>query len=228
MKQYLDLLKEIKDKGTWKNPAREGMPRTLSLFGAQMRFNLQEGFPILTTKEVNFKNIVVELLWFISGQTNIKYLIDNDCNIWNEDAYNYYVKLCKKDNIYPMEFKKFVGLIKYPNSKETSDYLSDINMIPTGYTLGDCGKQYGWLWRNWEYVDENSFINTDNNLDPEMRYGLFYKTDNIDQIQILIEGLKSNPESRRHIISAWNPATLDQMALNACHPFVQFNCREIS
>ena len=99
MKQYHDLLSAILEHGTNKKPARSNMPGTRSLFGYQMRFNLQEGFPMLTTKKLSFKNIVIELLWFLNGDTNIKYLVDNGCNIWNEDAYNYYIKLCKKQGL---------------------------------------------------------------------------------------------------------------------------------
>lgn len=128
MNNYLNLLKEIKEKGTWKDAAREGMPRTLSLFGAQMRFNLSKGFPILTTKKVYFKNIVTELLWFLKGDTNIKYLVDNDCNIWNEDAYNYY----KKKGHSAMNFEEFIQNIKDGNGD------------------GDVGRSYGYQWRNFD------------------------------------------------------------------------------
>lgn len=203
MIEYLNLLKEIKEKGTWKDAAREGMPRTLSLFGAQMRFDLSKGFPILTTKKVNFKNIVTELLWFLKGDTNIKYLVDNGCNIWNEDAYNYLKKNTKEGEAIP-SFEWFIQLIKDGNDK-----------------LGDCGKQYGWLWRHWGGRSLNP------SFEDELLWGTKFLK-GVDQIKELIEGLKKNPMGRRHIISAWNPATLDEMALNACHTFVQFNCRPLS
>ena len=208
MKQYLKLLQDIKDKGTWKDAARENMPRTLSLFGTQMRFNLQEGFPILTTKKISFKNIVTELLWFLKGDTNIKYLVDNGCNIWNEDAYNYYKKQYVKlagGTSYILSFEQFIQAVK--NNIETGENVD--------YNYGDCGKQYGWLWREWDGVK------FDENWDIE-------KTLKVDQISELINGLKNNPTGRRHILTAWNPATLDDMALNACHCFVQFNCRPLS
>lgn len=211
MQQYIELLQAIKNKGSWKEPARSNMPRTLSLFGYQMRFNLQDGFPLITTKKVNFKHIVTELLWFLRGDTNIKYLVDNGCNIWNEDAYNYYLKVWKKPKVFtePVSFEAFINHIKCGG---------DLVTILPDYKYGDCGKQYGWLWRKWEGQGEN----------PGGEFGENGNIDfpQIDQIKDLIAGLKSNPMGRRHVLTAWNPATLDDMALNACHAFVQFNCRQ--
>jgi len=221
MEQYLDLLKQIKAKGTHKPAAREGMPGTLSLFGHQMRFDLSEGFPILTTKKLSFKNIVTELLWFLKGDTNIKYLVDNGCNIWNEDAYNYYKKaITLKYGELHYSFEEFIDIIKI------SSYDNLKTQFKVGnYVFGDCGKQYGWLWRNWQGVsnplEEGEIIEYNSEEGIEVAH-------TIDQIQELIEGLQSNPMSRRHIISAWNPATLNDMALNACHCFVQFNCRPLT
>lgn len=220
MQQYLQLLKDIKEKGTLKSAARENMPGTISLFGYQFRHNLQDGFPILTTKKVSFKNIVTELLWFLNGDTNVKYLVDNGCNIWNEDAYNYYLKVCKgklpiellgdtldeNGDLTLLTFEEFVTILKVRSYNKLPKY--------NNYTLGDCGKQYGWLWRNWY----NGSLN-----ENEGRI----RKNTIDQLKELINGLKNNPMSRRHIITAWNPATLDDMALNACHCFVQWNCRPI-
>lgn len=217
MQQYLDLLKTIKDKGTYKIPAREGMPGTYSVFGHQMRFNLADGFPLLTTKKISFKNIVVELLWFLKGDTNIKYLVDNGCNIWNEDSYNFYLKQFGKNSnenydIEPMNFEQFIDRIKKPQGESRVESFN--------YKIGDCGKQYGWLWRKWS--TNKSIVIGHNGTHNE--YGEVV----IDQISDLINSLSNNPTSRRHIISAWNPATLDDMALNACHAFVQFNCRPLS
>jgi thymidylate synthase len=216
MQQYLKLLKEIKEKGTWKDAAREGMPRTLSLFGYQNRYDLKQGFPLLTTKKLSFKNIVVELLWFLRGDTNIKYLVDNGVNIWNEDAYNYYLKIAKRDKWFgsTYAFEPFIDAIR-----SGVDPVNDTDWRNSNYTLGDCGKQYGWLWRHWQgekdyllgfYTDEAEIV---------------YKE--IDQVKELIDGLKNSPMSRRHIINAWNPSTLDQMALHPCHVLSQFNCRPI-
>ena len=202
MKQYQDLQKKILLLGTKKPAAREGMPGTTSLFGHQMRFDLKEGFPIVTTKEINFKHIVTELLWFLKGDTNIKFLIDNDCNIWNEDAYNYYLKKLKGGTKEPLTFKQFVKKVKEGD-----------NIEHEGYRLGDCGKQYGWLWRNLSHT-----VTT--------QVGSIHQE--IDQLKELIQGLIENPMGRRHIINAWNPSTLDDMALHPCHVLVQFNCRPLT
>ena len=218
MKQYHEHLELILSRGSIKKPAREGMPGSTSLFGHQNRYDLSKGFPLLTTKKVNFKHIVVELLWFLKGDSNIKYLVDNGCNIWNEDAYNYYSKLYDKrpDVRYPQnkfDFKEFQEILK-ERDKESLFKMQNIRNPNSGafYTLGDTGSQYPWLWRSWG---------------EDRAYEDGYH-DKVDQVKELIEGLKSNPMGRRHIITAWNPATLDDMALNACHAFVQFNCRELS
>lgn len=207
MKQYLKLLKKIKKDGVYKPAARENMPGTLSLFGEQMRFDLSEKFPIVTTKKVNFKNIVIELLWFLRGDTNIKYLVDNGCKIWNEDAYNYYCKIAKAND------QEVNSILRDNNDDTLSMFTFDefcdkiVNtpkeLLPTykNYTLGSCGFQYGRLWR-----DINGH----------------------DQIKELIEGLKKNPMGRRHIVDSWNVETLNDMALNACHALFQFNCRPLS
>lgn len=196
MKQYLNLLREIKEKGTIKPAARENMPGTLSLFGAQYRCDLSKGFPLLTTKKLSFKNIVTELLWFLRGDTNIKYLVDNGCNIWNEDAYNYYKKL------FPKNTNSFEDFIKHIKENENPDkYCVGEGVNTPNYTLGDCGWQYGKLWRDW---------------------------DGIDQISELVNGLKNNPESRRHILTALNPAHYNDLALFPCHTTVQFNCRPLT
>lgn len=200
MRQYHNHLEAILKYGSPKTKARDGMPETLSLFGYQTMYDLSRGFPILTTKHVNFNHIVAELLWFLRGDTNVKYLIDNKCNIWNEDAYNYYKKIEGE-----LDYKEFlIAVIAFHEGTCTEPLLEKYN-----YRYGDCGKQYGWLWRNWEVKGVN-----DDNAGRE-----------IDQISNLIDGLIISPMGRRHIISAWNPATINEMALPACHAFVQFNCR---
>ncbi len=152
MKQYLDLLRHVKENGTIKHD-RTGTG-TKSVFGYQMRFDLQNGFPLLTTKKLHLKSIIYELLWFLKGDTNIKYLNDNGVRIWDEWA--------------------------------------DEN--------GNLGNIYGYQWRSWPAPDGK----------------------HIDQIKILIDGLKNNPDSRRHIVSAWNVSDLDKMALPPCHILFQF------
>ena len=151
---------------------------TISYFGYQTRYNLNDGFPLLTTKKVFLKGIIHELLWFISGDTNIKYLVDNNVKIWNEWAYEKY----KKEPVYNGEtMDEFIEKIR--ESKEFAD------------KYGDLGPVYGRQWRNFNGVD---------------------------QLEKLIYNLKHNPDSRRHIISAWNPAEVDNMALPPCHSFMQF------
>jgi thymidylate synthase len=127
-------------------------------------------------------------------------------NIWNEDAYNYYKKVLKKNYIVGdgYSFEEYITTIKEQGT------VGIVGIPSEKYKIGDCGKQYGWLWRNFQGLDvDDNGIHT------------------VDQLKELIEGLKKNPMSRRHIITAWNPATLDDMALNACHAFVQWNCRPI-
>ena len=152
MKQYLDLLRRIKEEGVIKTD-RTGTG-TKSVFGHQMRFNLADGFPLVTTKKCHFKSIIYELLWFLKGDTNIKYLQENGVRIWNEWA--------------------------------------DEN--------GDLGHVYGYQWRSW----------------PD------YKGGHIDQISQVIDQIKNNPNSRRLLVSAWNVAEVDEMALPPCHLLFQF------
>lgn len=215
MKQYLDLLKEIKEKGTVKPASRAGMPGTKSLFGYQYRHNLQEGFPLLTTKKVYWKGVAVELLWFLQGNTNVKYLIDNKVNIWNEDAYNYYVKYRTKQgesNI--LNFDEFVEAIKLDMYSGEDDYK-----------FGDCGFQYGKVWRNWELSSKET-IRDGEYPNGEFKWKIQNKT--LDQIKNVIEGLKNNPEGRRHIVTALDPANDNNLALYWCHSMFQFNCRPLS
>ncbi len=152
MRQYLELMRHVAERGHRKND-RTGTG-TLSVFGWQMRFDLSEGFPLLTTKKLHTRSIIHELLWFLRGETNIQYLKDNKVSIWDEWA--------------------------------------DEN--------GELGPVYGKQWRRWETADGRS----------------------IDQIAQLIEALKKNPDSRRHIVSAWNPGEIEGMALPPCHALFQF------
>jgi thymidylate synthase len=152
MKQYLDLLSHVLENGE-KKPDRTGTG-TISIFGYQMRFNLGEGFPLLTTKKLHLRSIIHELLWFLRGETDLKYLHDNNVTIWDEWA----------------------------DAK------------------GNLGPVYGFQWRNWPTPDGH----------------------HIDQISLALDALKNNPDSRRHVISAWNVGDLDKMALPPCHILFQF------
>jgi thymidylate synthase len=156
MRQYLDLLRHVRDKGV-RRMDRTGTG-TLGVFGYQMRFDLGEGFPLVTTKKLHVKSIIHELLWFLSGATNIRYLQENGVRIWDEWADE----------------------------------------------AGELGPVYGKQWRSWAAPDGRS----------------------IDQIAQLIEGIKTNPNSRRHIVSAWNPADVEDMALPPCHCLFQFHVAE--
>jgi len=169
-KKYQDLLQDIIDNGVTKSD-RTGTG-TISVFGRQIRHKMSEGFPLLTTKKMPFKSIVTELLWFLNGDTNIKYLVDNGCNIWNGDAYkNYTTKLSEKHSKYyqPMEIPPFIERIK-----TDGDFAKE---------WGELGPIYGKQWRKWE---------TDDNDAPRYEH---HKKD-IDQIQNLINDLKTNPDSR--------------------------------
>ena len=153
MRQYLDLLRHVRDNGIRKND-RTGTG-TVSVFGYQMRFDLSEGFPCLTTKKLHLRSIIYELLWFLRGDTNIKYLNDNGVTIWDEWA---------------------------------------------DPATGDLGHVYGYQWRSWPTPDGG----------------------HIDQIRQLVDSLRNNPDSRRHIVNAWNVADIPNMALPPCHALFQF------
>lgn len=185
MKQYLDLCKKILNEGHWKDD-RTGTG-TYSIFGYQMRFDLQKGFPLLTTKKVFLRGIIHELLWFINGDTNIKYLVDNNVHIWDDWAYKNYTlsKDYKGETI-----EEFADKIK--EADKDSDFVK---------TYGELGPVYGRQWRN-------------------------FNEEGVDQLENLINQIKTNPNSRRLIISAWNPCEVDQMALPPCHSFMQFYVNE--
>ena len=220
MKQYHDHLERIFKYGTEKAPARKGMPSSISLFGYQNRYDLKEGFPILTTKEINFNHIATELLWFLRGDTNVKYLIDHKVNIWNEDAYNYYVKICEKQHIPEhsiLDYKNFTNRLKGKTTYKRYDGFP----LPEHYNLGDCGHQYGKVWRSWNGV----YDKISRTLGANMSCGQIAV---VDQLLTLTESLKSNPEGRRHIITAIDPVNSNNLALYWCHNLVQFNCRKVT
>jgi thymidylate synthase len=211
MKQYLDLLTAIITDGTDKPGARAGMPGSRSLFGYQFRHDLSTGFPALTTKKLAWKTMVVELLWFLRGDTNIKYLVDNGCNIWNEDAYNYYKKVHEGSTM--LTFEDFVDRIKsIPAITFEDEKDTDI------YQIGDCGHQYGKVWRDFGALSPE--------MESVMVPGMEYS--GVDQIARVISSLKNSPESRRHIITAIDPVHDTDLALYWCHAMFQFNCRPLT
>ena len=214
---YLRLLKDILDNGVEKQD-RTGTG-TISVFGRQIRHKMSEGFPLLTTKKMPFKTITTELLWFLRGDTNIKYLVDNNCHIWDGDAYQNYLKWAKehsKTHKYaPYTQEQFINKIK-----TDTDFAN---------RWGELGPIYGKQWRGWKGVDSDSWINTDNMEDPLVGgRGLFYHPNEIDQIANLINDLKTNPDSRRLMVNAWNVAEIDQMTLPPCHYGFQVYTRELS
>ncbi len=176
MKQYLDLLRYVLKNG--KVRKNRTSIDTISTFGYQTTYDISEYFPLLTTKKVYFKGIITELIWFIKGDTNIKYLVDNKCNIWNEWPYE--------------KFKKSIDS-KGESLKDFVEKIKSSNEFATKY--GDLGPVYGKQWRNF-----NGF----------------------DQLKWLINEIKTNPNSRRLIISAWNPNDVSKMALPPCHSLFQF------
>jgi thymidylate synthase len=204
-KQYTDLLQDILDNGTRKMD-RTGTG-TISVFGRQIRHKMSDGFPLLTTKKMAWKTMVTELLWFLRGDTNIKFLVDNNCHIWDGDAYKNYERRWETEG-------KFLSP---PVNKFTKEEL--INEIKTNpmvaKELGDLGPVYGAQWRNWgewSTLEEPKKV-----LKP-----------GIDQIANLIRDLKTNPDSRRLMVNAWNVGELDQMTLPPCHYGFQVYTRELS
>ncbi len=201
--QYKELLETILQHGVNKDD-RTGTG-TKSIFGYTIRHNMKDGFPLLTTKRVAFNTMVTELKWFLQGDTNIKYLVDNGCNIWNGDAYKRYADIeCNPPHDHSLSQKEFVEKIK-----------SD-DVFARQY--GELGPIYGKQWRSWtEYYTEK--FNGGNPIVVERT---------VDQIKNLIEQLKTNPDSRRLMVSAWNVGELNQMTLPPCHYGFQIYTTELT
>lgn len=193
MRQYLELLRDIKDNGV-KKQDRTGTG-TVSVFGRQMRFDLSQGFPAVTTKKLYMRSIIHELIWFLSGSTNIKYLVDNDVHIWDEWPYRHYLQ-SQEQTVPPSDSQQWRdGIAEFTEKIKTDDGFAK--------KYGELGPVYGYQWRSWP---------TPNG-------------DHIDQIQKAIETIKHNPESRRIIVSGWNVADIDEMAkagIPPCHTLFQF------
>jgi len=193
MKQYLDLVRHIRDHGI-KKQDRTGTG-TQSIFGHQMRFDLSQGFPLVTTKKVHLKSILHELLWFIRGDTNIRYLVEHGVGIWNDWPYQSWLRETGQEADYPMYSPQWKS-----NMKEFIQRIKDDEQFALQY--GDLGPVYGHQWRNFEGVD---------------------------QLAQVVADIKSNPDSRRLIVSAWNPKDIPVMVksgLPPCHSLFQFYVSE--
>jgi thymidylate synthase len=187
---YLKLLHDILNNGIEKQD-RTGTG-TISVFGRQIRHDMSLGFPLLTTKKMPFKTIVTELLWFLRGDTNIKYLVDNNCHIWDGDAFKNFMNTSEGDPDLIWNQEQFIEMIK------TDDEFAK--------KWGELGPIYGRQWRNWNAIFDGG----------------------VDQIVNLINNLKTNPDSRRLMVNAWNVGELDQMTLPPCHYGFQVYTRELS
>jgi thymidylate synthase len=212
-KDYQALLRDILDNGVTKKD-RTGTG-TISVFGRQIRHKMSDGFPLLTSKKMYFKGIVTELLWFLRGDTNIKYLVDNNCHIWDGDCYWNHLRHIRKESIQPLLDSGWCVEPNYPTQEEF------INKIKTDDEFakkwGDLGPIYGKQWRNWKFTDK--FTNGEQ---------IAYVNGKIDQIANLINDLKINPDSRRMMVIAYNVGELDQMVLPPCHYGFQVYTRELS
>jgi len=217
-KKYIALLQDILDNGVEKKD-RTGTG-TLSVFGRQIRHSMKDGFPLLTTKKMYFKGIVTELLWFLRGDTSIEYLLENDCHIWVGDAYKRYAD---SHNTF---IDGFVHVTPMAHSKE-----SFIEAIKTDNEFakkwGELGPVYGKQWRSWDIkpnIETKSYIH---NGETHFTFDINERQP-IDQIQNLINDLKTNPDSRRLMVNAWNVGELDSMVLPPCHYGFQVYTRELS
>ena len=216
-KQYTDLLQDILDNGTRKMD-RTGTG-TISVFGRQIRHKMSEGFPLLTTKKMAWKTMVTELLWFLRGGTNIKYLVDNNCHIWDGDCHQSYLKNWKPQPA--VETQSYLIEQEYVNDRPLPKDMF-IHCIKTDDEFakkwGELGPVYGKQWREWkQFIPYNV---TEENCQVAVKV--------TDQIANLINDLKTNPDSRRLMVSAWNVGELDQMVLPPCHYGFQVYTRELS
>ncbi len=201
-KQYQNLLADILISG--RNKKDRTGTGTRSVFGRQIRHDMRDGFPLLTTKKMAWKTMVTELLWFLMGDTNIQYLVQNGCHIWDGDAYKNYASKTSLDPGYQFTKEEFINKIK------TDDGFAK--------KWGELGPIYGKQWRKWNYQSKkNHYVMAG----QPTHYNI-----NIDQIINLISELKSNPDSRRLMVSAWNVGELEQMVLPPCHYGFQVYTKE--
>jgi len=238
-KTYQVLLQDIINNGV-KKQDRTGTG-TISVFGRQIRHKMSEGYPLLTTKKMAFKTMVTELLWFLKGDTNIKYLVDNGCHIWDGDAYKQY-KSTNPDYLANDEmFKTEKGTYKFFTQEEFTNKIKTDDEFAKKW--GELGPIYGKQWRNWggknvtnydlkdvKGSDQYKVVEAIKNGEDVTKYGvkIEYQNNSIDQIANLIRDLKTNPDSRRLMVSGWNVGELDQMVLPPCHYGFQVYTRELS
>jgi len=209
--QYIDLLKDILENGVEKN-TRNG--KVLSVFGRTIRYKFKDGkFPLLTTKKMHTKGIITELIWFLRGDTNIKYLVENDCNIWNGDCYKSYQG--KQLKSFPAEPDSNLTKEEFINKIKTDDEFAK--------KWGDLGSIYGKQWRNWKTYDFSI-----DNVFGDNEFGGGWNVKEIDQIANLIHDLKNNPDSRRLMVNAWNVGEIDDMVLPPCHYGFQCYTRKLT
>ena len=229
-KQYQELLQSILDYGVEKKD-RTGTG-TKSIFGYTIRHNMKDGFPLMTTKKMAWKTMVTELLWFLRGDTNIKYLVDNNCHIWDGDAYKNYTKYVNSivDGYMNGDIMgsqpQIEKLFSNPDDLTILTKEEFINQVKTDDEFakrwGELGPIYGRQWRDWNgkwKLDEN---------DTNRLWNLNLHRQGIDQIKNLINDLKTNPDSRRLMVNAWNVGELNKMTLPPCHYGFQLYTRELS
>jgi len=216
VKQYLKHSKEIlsSKSAKFKFNERRGLGR-IYLFGCQNRYDLNEGFPLLTTKRVGFKTISHELIWFLSGETNIKYLADNNVHIWDDDTFNHNLEGMVKESIFPEVFTKYseewlAAREKYVKMiKEDSEFAA---------RWGDLGPVYGSQWLHWPKFSPITL-----EINGERKEYYVKDPNGINQIESVIQGMKKDVASARHMVNAWNPQEISDMALPPCHTLFQLN-----
>jgi len=202
-KQYQELLTTILEYGVEKKD-RTGTG-TKSIFGYTIRHSMKDGFPLLTTKKMAIKSLMTELRWFLKGDTNIRYLIENNCNIWNGDAYKNY----KLMNVFATDVD-YISMEEFIENIKTDDRFAEL--------YGELGPVYGKQWKKWDKYDHQLIS----------KEGFPNVKSSVDQIKNLIEQIKDNPDSRRLMVNAWNPGDIDKMVLPPCHYGFQVYTRELN
>lgn len=234
-KIYADLLRTILETGDKKPGARAGMPGTISCFAEQIKFDLREGFPLLTTKKVSFKNIKTELIWFLTGDTDITYLRENKCFIWDDDLYRHFTNKVAalpatlvprdRDNVkqlYPNEYLNDTPGDLTPIGKE--EFFKRLEMTDDEVDFDSAAMEFNDTYKHIDFAYPHQWRSFGEG--PEDTYFDEVVVNGFDQIAAVLTSLKTQPFGRRHIVTAWNPKEVDRMALPSCHSFFQFNVSE--